>query len=403
MMNWSSETVTSSGEDYPGYKGLEEAGARFIGGACAVTPVLRPRLPDADRLLPYLRQIDDNRIYANFGPLALALAERLGRRFSLRGENVITTASGTAALIGAILGSVGRAGKERPLALVPGYTFVATAIAVEACGYQPLFADLGEGHLLLEPADVLHHPLLEKIGLVVPVGAFGCGVAQARWRRFRDETGINVVIDGAACFEAVSRAPGDFLGDIPVAISFHATKSFAAGEGGCVVTSELDAAQGIAMALNFGFFGARLCRSASINGKMSEYHAAVGLAELDGWNEKSWALNAVSAHYRECFAEAGLGERFLGAPEIASCYALFRCGTGAKTRALSEYLEARGIGTRFWYGEGVHKEPHFMSRASLPNVEKTAATFLGLPVAPDLHAERIEQIVKWIAMFLKAR
>jgi dTDP-4-amino-4,6-dideoxygalactose transaminase len=363
------------------------------------TPVLRPRLPEADRLLPYLRRIDQNRVYANFGPLALELAERLAARLSLRGENIVTAASGTAALIGAILGTVGRAGGEKPLALVPGFSFIATAVAAESCGYEVVFADVDEGSGLLEPAEVLNNPLLDRIGLVIPVGAFGKGIQQSGWMDFRKTTGVGVVIDGAACFEAIDRAPGELLGEIPVALSFHATKSFASGEGGCAITSDPEAARDIVRALNFGFYGSRECRAASINGKMSEYHAAVGLAELDGWSEKSRALTAVADQYRTSFEEAGLDGRFLGAPEIASCYALFHCKSAREGQGLSEYLEARGIGGRFWYGGGGHKEPYFAPRPALRVVEETAAALLGLPVAPDLAREKIKEIVSCIGAF----
>jgi dTDP-4-amino-4,6-dideoxygalactose transaminase len=363
------------------------------------TPVLRPRLPEADRLLPYLRRIDQNRVYANFGPLALELAERLAARFSLRGENVVTAASGTAALIGAILGTVGRAGGEKPLALVPGFSFIATAVAAESCGFEVVFADVDEGSGLLDPAEALNNPLLDRIGLVIPVGAFGKGIPQSEWLDFRKKTGVGVVIDAAACFEAIDRAPDELLGEIPVALSFHATKSFASGEGGCAITSDAGAARDIVRALNFGFYGSRECRAASINGKMSEYHAAVGLAELDGWSEKSRALTAVADQYRTSFEEAGLDGRFLGAPETASCYALFRCKSAREGQGLSEYLEARGIGGRFWYGGGGHKEPYFAPRPALRVVDEIAAALLGLPVAPDLAPDKIKEIVSCIAAF----
>ena len=65
-----------------------------------------------------------------------------------------------------------------------------------------------------------------------------------------------------------------------MAISFHATKCFATGEGGCAVATDTDWILRIGQALNFGFQMTRESRSAGINGKMSEYHAAVGLASL---------------------------------------------------------------------------------------------------------------------------
>jgi dTDP-4-amino-4,6-dideoxygalactose transaminase len=102
-----------------------------------VVPVLRPRLPDASRLHRYLRRIDAAREYTNWGPLSREFETRLCDNFDVRHGSVITAASGTAALVGAILALTGRARREAPLAILPAFTFVATAAAVEQCGFSP--------------------------------------------------------------------------------------------------------------------------------------------------------------------------------------------------------------------------------------------------------------------------
>src|SRR5262245_13242138 len=92
--------------------------------------VMRPRLPDAERILPYLRSIDEARVYSNYGPLSSALADRLCRALGVPDGSALCTSSGTAALVGAILATAGRASTARPLAMIPAFTFVATAAAV---------------------------------------------------------------------------------------------------------------------------------------------------------------------------------------------------------------------------------------------------------------------------------
>src|SRR5207245_1355138 len=119
---------------------------------------------------------------------------------------------------------------------------------------------------------------------------------------FTAATGIPVIIDGAASFAGLVERPEASLGAIPVALSFHATKAFATGEGGAVATEDVALARRVAQALNFGISGVRDSRMASTNGKMSEYHAAVGLAELDGWTEKLAAFRVVAERYRQAFA-----------------------------------------------------------------------------------------------------
>jgi dTDP-4-amino-4,6-dideoxygalactose transaminase len=358
-------------------------------------PVLRPRLPTAERLLPYLRRIDQTRIYSNHGPLGSELSDRLASMLQLPEGGIICASSGTAALSGAVLATAGRGTPERPLALLPAFTFVATAAAVEHCGYQAYLADVDAESWMLDPERLANHPQCERIGVVIPVAPFGRPVPQRPWQIFGQKTGIPVVIDGAASFEPVSQAPDRFLGALPVAFSFHATKSFATGEGGGVATSDLVLAERIVRALNFGFFGTREARSASLNGKMSEYHAAVGLAELDEWPAKSNAFRAVADEYRRMLGEIGLSQRFHGPPELAGCYALFQCAGAPETNRVQRSLERHGIDFRLWYGGGVHRQSYFADLPSddLRTTDDLVPRLLGLPTAPDLAEAAIRRAV----------
>jgi dTDP-4-amino-4,6-dideoxygalactose transaminase len=264
-----------------------------------IIPVLRPQLPNASDLLPYIRRIDEARVYSNFGQLAVELEQRLTEHLKLPAGGFASAGSGTTALVGAILATAGRATAERPFAVVPAFTFIATALAVEQCGYRVYLADVDAATWMLEPNRILALPELDQIGLVVPVAPFGRPVPQAPWKDFRDRTGISIVIDGAAGFEGLAANPDRFLGEIPVTLSFHATKSFGTGEGGGVASTDGLLVERIGTVSNFGFWEARNSHIGGLNGKMSEYHAAVGLAELDGWSEKRQCLRNVADQYRK--------------------------------------------------------------------------------------------------------
>lgn len=246
---------------------------------------------------------------------------------------------------------------------MPAFTFVATAAAVEQCGYRPYLLDIDAESWILDPERLAGHPALDQVGLAVPVAPFGRPVPQADWQAFRNETGIQVVIDGAAGFDRLAETPDRFLGDIPVAISFHATKCFATGEGGCVASNDTHLALRIAQALNFGFHMTRESRSAAINGKMSEYHAAVGLAEFDGWPQKQLALEVVLDSYRRRLDDAGLAGRLVATPDIGASYVLFRCKDAAEADRVQRSLTRSKVDYRLWYGRGLH---HHASFAELP-------------------------------------
>jgi dTDP-4-amino-4,6-dideoxygalactose transaminase len=188
---------------------------------------------------------------------------------------------------------------------------------------------------------------------------------------------------------------GDMAGEIPVALSFHATKSFGVGEGGCVVTASPETGERVFRALNFGFFGNRDAALVSFNGKMSEYAAAVGLAELDGWQEKRNAYLGVFQRYRSAMGDLGRGRRLWGPPEISCSYVLLECASPAEALGLMDALERDSIGTRLWYGAGINEQSHFRQARRLANPTDgavDAGTLIGLPVAPDLTREQIDRV-----------
>ena len=183
-----------------------------------------------------------------------------------------------------------------------------------------------------------------------------CAVPQDCWSAFRQRTGRAVIIDGGASFEALVMDPARFVGDIPVALSFHATKSFSTAEGGCVVTTDTALARRVREALNFGFFDARNCMRASTNGKLSEYHAAVGLASADAWPAAQVDLRRVAEGYAHRLAAVGLGGRIQLMPTVAGCYAIDACLDAAEASLLRRSLDDAGVETRAWYGEGLHRQ-----------------------------------------------
>jgi dTDP-4-amino-4,6-dideoxygalactose transaminase len=180
----------------------------------------------------------------------------------------------------------------------------------------------------------------------------------------------------------------------------HATKTFGVGEGGAILCRDPGLARAAVAALNFGFDGVRETTGPGLNGRMSEYHAAVGLAELDGWAVKRAALRRVADRYRNGALAVGLDLHT--APEVSSCYVIFEAADGSVAKAAQDLLRRGGIDYRFWYGQGLHRERYFQTHARdpLPGVESVAPRLIGLPVAPDLPDEIVDRIVAALARSL---
>ena len=365
-------------------------------------PVYRALLPRTAAIVPYLERMDAKRWYTNRGELVRQLEARLGERI---GTPVMSAANGTIAIEAAILATAGRATAERPLALLPAYTFVATASAVEACGYRPYLLDVDATTWSFASSTLEHHPALARAGIVVPVSPYGRAIAQAEWASFSERTKIPVVIDAAAAFESLLAHPGTCTGSVPVTLSFQSTKAFSSGEGGAIVWSDEAGLKRIAQALNFGFLYKRESTSAGINGKMSEYHAAVGLAALDAWESTGTANRAVADAYRTAAHAHGISERLFVAPDVASNYAIVDAGTPARALELIATLGNERIESRLWYGSGLQAEPYWRDAESdaLDITERIAPALVGLPMAPDLDVSSIARIVEIAARTLRLK
>jgi dTDP-4-amino-4,6-dideoxygalactose transaminase len=195
--------------------------------------------------------------------------------------------------------------------------------------------------------------------------------------------------------EDLIRSPDVYIGDIPLAISLHATKSFGTGEGGVIATTNAELAMHAMRTLNFGFHGTRDSLSASTNGKMSEYNAAVGLAELDDWGSKYSALSNVMALYRQSMETVQLSKFLCTSPDISTSYALLVCRTSDEAKAAERSLDHHNIDCRRWYGTGVQHHTYFsaLPRDRLESTDDILPRLIGLPVAPDLTEPEVQRVV----------
>lgn len=368
----------------------------------SLVPICKPGLPDAHALHGYLVELDQCRVYTNHGALCRRLRKRLAALLGVGEQCIALTSSGTSALVVAIIAAAGRAGPDRPLCLLPAYSFVATAAAALQCGYQPYFLDVGKGKGALAPDKVFRHPQLARTGLVVPASPYGRQIDFGAWKGFTRVTNVPVVIDAAAGFDLLASEIDLTQPTPPLAISLHATKTLSTGEGGIVV-ADTPVAERALRASNFGFLNSRASIGASTNAKMSEYHAAVGLAECDDWSQKRQGFIDVAEQYLTCADEVGLRDRFCATTAYATSCVLFYSLDGSEAAQVEEALNKNGVETRRWYGNGIHRQPYFREFGAdeTPNSDQLTESVLGLPMSVDLPADTIARIVDIIATAIR--
>jgi dTDP-4-amino-4,6-dideoxygalactose transaminase len=350
-------------------------------------PVMRPKLPVAARIVPFLERVDEARIYSNFGPLARSLEDRLAIFFGLSSGSAITVANATLGLTLALCAQHPRPGS---LCALPAWTFAATAHAATFAGLVPYFIDVDPETWALDP-----HRIVDEISRapgvvssVVPVAPFGCPIDVATWDDVRTRTGLAVVIDAAAAFDSL------IPGVVPSVVSLHATKVLGIGEGGCIVSVDTDLIKDLQARANFGFFQSREALVPATNAKLSEYHAAIGLAALDEWATAQAEWMHVARAYSDAFAGSnriGLQQGF-GNTWVTSTCVLDIADAGAER--VERALAATQIETRRWWGRGAHAHPATAQfpRAGVPVTEGLARSTIGVPFYRDLDLGTIQRI-----------
>lgn len=360
-------------------------------------PVARPALPRTEFIVPYLRQIDETQIYTNHGPLVDQFEARMADRLGLCKSNVISCSTGTMALVGLIRAARNLSGHRGRLCLLPAYTFVATAGAALSCGYECHLVDVDPVSWAMDPVAMRCHRRLSEVGLVLPVAPYGRRIDLRGWEAFHADTGIPVVIDAAACLDQLLRSEDCLPDTIPFAVSLHATKSFGCGEGGLVLSRNTALVEETYKVLNNGFLGSRDAQTVGLNGKMSEYTAAVALAELDGFDSKLDRWAAVAAAYSSSLRATGV--RLWTAPDVSYCYVLVEASTAADAAILRARLTKKGIDSRNWYGAGLSAHPAYahLQKDALTTSDEVAGRIIGLPCFTGLRESDIHRITSLLS------
>lgn len=361
-------------------------------------PLLIPDMPRADDLIDLLREIDGHRWYTNFGPLAKRFEAQLTGRFQEHGPvGVVSVCNCTLAL--ELLISACRLPAGSTI-LVPALTFVATGTAIRRAGHRLLVADIDPQRWTLTPEIAREALQAHRVDCVIPVTALGCPVDAEQWDAFSAQTGIPVIVDAAGAFgnQGAGRR-------IAVAFSLHATKTMGMGEGGFAVSGDGNWIERVRCLTNFGIDASDAkVHEPGTNAKLSEYHAAVGLAALARWPGRAALRRSLATEYRQRL-EALCGDiEFQQRPREGAYAALCVLLPPSSDPALvGSRLAAKGIETRRWYYPPLHRHPAFADAGVAGNLDATtriSSRLLGLPFHLDLDSAGIGRVAEALAQTL---
>jgi perosamine synthetase len=261
-----------------------------------------------------------------------ALAQKIGR------QHVIAVANGTLALELALLAQGIGAGDE---VIVPALTFAAPAAAVRTVGALPVFADITAESWTIDPEHV-RRLVTDKTKAVIVVDVLGhpCNYESL------EPLGIPIIEDAAEAHGALYR--GQPVGSFGVmsTFSFHANKTITTGEGGCVATDDDSLAANLRLISNHGMTTARPYWHPVVghNFRMTNVMAAIGLGQVERWDEMVAARNRVARLYDELLGDAIVQRRPVASWATEACWLYTVAATDREP--VIAFLRAQGIDTR---------------------------------------------------------
>lgn len=348
--------------------------------------LLVPDMPTADELLPYLRKIDETKIYSNRGPLVRELEDRLGFQI---GADAVTVSNATIGLETVIRALRLPRGSN---ILVPALTFVASAQAIWNTHMRPVFCDVDPNTWQMTPETALAGEGGAGFRAAMPVATFGDEVPTQPWAAFSDAHLVPVVIDaaGAILSQPVSRHPR-----LTTVFSLHATKAIGAGEGGAVAAFDNYILERVRSMSSFGHWGT--------NAKMSEYSAAVALASISRIPSKLGRMASIAARYAERLPAMGCT---MPRPPRAEATLLCVCLPDNVTAALiGGVLTQAGIMSKQWYRPFPDELQQFSGcqRAyALPVTERLRTQVIGLPYHSSLTVDDVDTVCDCITKAINA-
>ena len=359
--------------------------------------VTKPYLPPLDELLPYLEAMWDSRVLSNNGPVHVQLEKEL--------ESVVGTGkvslfcNATIALITAqqALGLKGEI-------ITTPYSFVATTHAIRWMGNTPVFVDIDPNTMCLDP-DLIEAAISDETVAIMPLHCYGNTCEAEQIAQIAERNSLKVIYDACHSF-GIEDDGGSVLrhGDISV-VSFHATKVFNTFEGGMLVTNCEETKQKVDHLKNFGFVDETVVIESGINGKMSEFSAALGLAQLPHFSEVCQLRGTLDAKYRSRLVKIKGIECLNPVRQTIRNFSylpIFVTDEYEISRdQLFDVLRSKGVRARRYFYPLISEFEMYSgiptaATANLPHATELSRQVICLPLYPELTVEQLEMITSII-------
>jgi dTDP-4-amino-4,6-dideoxygalactose transaminase len=354
-------------------------------------PLVRPTIPDIPGLAARIQTILESGMLTNDRTVR-ELEDRAAEFCEV--DHVVAVSNCTAGLM-LTLQALGAAGRV----VMPSMTFSASAHAVVWSGGTPVWGEVSPRTMTLDPLDAAM--VIDGAVAMTATHVYGAPCDVESLQVLADDAGIPLVYDAAHALG--SKRKGRPIGCFGTAevFSMSPTKVAVAGEGGLIATRDADLADRLRIARDYGNPGTYDCEFPGINARMSEIHAAIGLASLDGLFERvAWRNELVAAFKDELRETPGVSYQEVPGEDVSTYKDLTLVVDaelfGLSAAELGPALLRECIDSRRYYWPPIHMQKAYANtprERDLPATEQVAGSVL----TPPLYSHMTERQVRGIA------
>lgn len=352
--------------------------------------VTEPFLPTFDEYMGYIRGIWNRKLLTNQGPLVKELEHKLKEyhRITMPVHSVVNGGAG----LQLILKALGVSGEV----ITTPFSYVATASCPLWEGCQVRFADI-EPEFLTLSTEAVEAAITSKTEAILATHVFGTPCDLEGLECLAQKYSLALIYDAAHAFGITYKGRSILEWGDTSMVSLHATKVFHAVEGGFVVARDREVAEKIEWMRRFGHDGHDGFYGVGINAKMSEFHAAMGLCNLDHIQKIIANRKVISEAFDSALAELGGRTKVVatrsGASRNYGYYPVLFENENSLRHCISTLNESNIFPRRYFFPclSGVPELGKFAECSVAANV---ASRILCLPLSASMRLEDVDRVIK---------
>lgn len=356
-------------------------------------PVTQPFLPPKEEYQALIDGIWKRNWLTNNGPLVNDLELKLKRYLDVK--HLLYVGNGTIAIQIAL-----KALDVTKEVITTPFSYVATTSSLVWEGCTPVFVDIHPETLNIDPAKI-EAGITDNTQAILATHCFGNPCDVEAIEKIAKKHNLKVIYDAAHCFGAKYKGESIFKwGDVSTT-SFHATKLFHTVEGGAVFTQDPEILRQMAFRRNFGHKGAEDYHGVGINGKNSEFHAAMGIVNIKYIDSILANRKKQSLFYDTYLNRPGIRSiKIQPKTEFNFAYYPVIFDSEELTLKVKDALERKEIFPRRYFYPSL-SSLNYVEPASTPVADDISTRILCLPLYYDLSEPEQELICRRILRALK--